>query len=240
MIDNPESWKDIQGWFTWPFLYDWVAKHVGLLSNPPVFVEIGAWKGKSVAYLCDRLKRHARGNAEVYAVDPWSMDMPELNGPNSALRPHIEDMVNRGTTLEEEFHRNMRALGHRAMVRDCKMTALQALDRIERADFVFIDGDHSTEAVRVEAEEWSKRATVLAGHDAFQPSVGCGLTQAFGQGEFAVLPLLNCWTTHKPLADACLAEVEKQASSLVERIQKGMQANGKDKTKEQPDCVPSS
>ena len=51
-------------------------------------------------------------------------------------------------------------------------------------DFVFIDGDHSTEAVTADIEAWLPKLKpdgVLAGHDAARESVRSGVRSRLGK-----------------------------------------------------------
>lgn len=189
-----------QGWFTWSWLYDWVAEHVSDRSNVPTFVEVGVWKGTSLAYLCQTLQKHRAKPFRVVAVDTWSMDV-EYGPESNALNHYINSLKAKQQSLYDVYDRYLRDLGIRHLVTDMRMTSLEAADLIPYADFVFIDADHSAEAVEADVQAWNPKTPLLAGHDIGQPSVCRGLINALGAGQFYVLPLINCWTVHKPLAD---------------------------------------
>jgi hypothetical protein len=63
------SWSDIPGRAAYRWIYDeWIA------SSPrqgAVVVEVGVALGKSLAYLCEKLRDAGRDDIIVYAVDAW-------------------------------------------------------------------------------------------------------------------------------------------------------------------------
>ena len=116
-------------------------------------VEIGSYKGRSTAYL-------ARGamdghGARVYAIDPWDLDGNE-NG-----RFGFAELATR-----EAFDRQLRAAG----VAD-QVTPIQGFSQTVARDWatpvglLFVDGDHSEQAVHGDYEAWSPQlvegATVI-------------------------------------------------------------------------------
>jgi hypothetical protein len=206
---------DIQGWFNYAWVYDWAARHVGSENWCPTFVEVGVWKGASIAYLCDRLLKVRQGRPfRLCAVDTWAMT--HYGEDNKALNKHIDDLLSSGHTLYDEYDANIRALGLRTFIDDFRCDSVEAAMRIERADFVFIDGDHSTDAVCADLAAWRPRARVLAGHDGNQLSVHRALARTFGDGGFCVLPMLGVWTTCRTLAQAWEREHERIVMGIVE------------------------
>jgi len=109
-------------------------------------VEIGSWKGRSTTWLASgaRLAGH-----RVYAIDPHR---------RSREYPDAE--------TEEEFRANLARNGLTAVVEPLIMTSEEAMARVAGpVELLFIDGDHSYEAVRRDAELWLPRliegATVM-------------------------------------------------------------------------------
>ena len=97
-------------------------------------------------------------------------------------------------------------LGIYGHIHDYRMPSVHAARQIDHADFVFIDADHSADAVAADAEAWASKAAVLCGHDYSQAGVREGLTRVFGPEGVGwyPLPIMDCWTTYKPLADEWL------------------------------------
>ena len=101
-------------------------------------VEIGSWKGRSTTWLASgaRLAGH-----RVYAIDPHrrSRECPEAE-------------------TEAEFLANLARNGLSAVVEPLVMTSDDAAARVAGpVELLFIDGDHSYEAVRRDAELWLPR-----------------------------------------------------------------------------------
>ena len=101
-------------------------------------VEIGSWKGRSTTWLASgaRLAGH-----RVYAIDPHrcSREYP-------------------GAETEYEFLANLARNGLTAVVEPLVMSSEEAAARVAGpVELLFIDGDHSSEAVRRDAELWLPR-----------------------------------------------------------------------------------
>ena len=101
-------------------------------------VEIGSWKGRSTTWLASgaRLAGHC-----VYAIDPHH---------RSREYPDAE--------TEDEFLANLARNGLASVVEPLIMTSEEAAARVAGPiELLFIDGDHSYEAVRRDAELWLPR-----------------------------------------------------------------------------------
>jgi predicted O-methyltransferase YrrM len=101
-------------------------------------VEIGSWKGRSTTWLASGARLARR---RVYAVDPHchSREYPEAD------------------TLDE-FLGNLARNGLTDAVEPLVMTSEEAAARITGpVELLFIDGDHSYDAVRRDAELWLPR-----------------------------------------------------------------------------------
>lgn len=191
---------DLQGWFSYDWLYDWAARNAGRDSRIPTFVEVGVWKGASISHLCQRLLVEKRRPFRLCAVDTWSMDpASEANGVQNSF---LADLRADNRTLYGVYNENMATLGIRHLITDYRMTSIQAVNLIKQADFVFIDGDHSADAVAADVEAWRPKAAILAGHDADESSVAAGLDRALGPGNWYFLQFLRCWTTCRELSEA--------------------------------------
>jgi hypothetical protein len=212
---------DIQGWFTWQWLYKWAARNSGYTAHVPTFVEVGVWKGKSIAYLCQQLMLVYGTRFRLIAVDTWQdglMAKPENMAQNAFMPTGVD-------ALYFAYRRNMLELGLEGRIHDYRMPSVEAARLVDHADFVFIDADHSADAVAVDVRAWASKANVLCGHDVCQSSVREGLQRSLGQQgvNWWSLSLLDCWTTSPGLAEewALAAKVqcslaEQKAIRLVE------------------------
>ena len=121
-------------------------------------VEIGSWKGRSAAYMAVEIINSGK-NIKFDCVDPWTGTSDEEHGFDEDYRKK---------TLFEAFTKNMEPVaGHYNAI---KLPSVEAskLYEDESLDFVFIDGDHSYEAVQADIKAWLpkvKPGGCLAGHD---------------------------------------------------------------------------
>jgi predicted O-methyltransferase YrrM len=101
-------------------------------------VEIGSWKGRSTTWLASGARLAGR---RVYAVDP-----------------HLHSHEDPGAATVDEFLGNLARNGLADLVDPLIMTSEEAAARItEPVELLFIDGDHSYEAVRSDADLWLPR-----------------------------------------------------------------------------------
>lgn len=137
--------------------------------------EIGVHKGATTFHL---LRKCAR--LHLYAVDSW---------PAAAnWRPDGTKKDQRA--VGAEFLRQAAAYdGSRLTV--LKGPSIEMAPRVVDGslDFVFIDADHSTEAVRADIATWAPKVRpggMVLGHDIDMPTVMAAVKEAFG--EFALYP----------------------------------------------------
>jgi predicted O-methyltransferase YrrM len=134
-------------------------------------LEIGSYLGASTYALAAGLA--ARGGT-IWCVDTWeNQTMPE--GPRDTLPGFLENTAR-----------------FRAMIRPVRKRSdeLQAEDAQTPLDLIFIDGDHSYEAVRRDIERvqaWVAPEGVIAFHDATSfPGVGRAVGELLATTEWAI------------------------------------------------------
>jgi len=154
MIDVTKA-AEIPGYMSHREL-EWLAT---LASQSQVVVEVGTFQGRSTRALGD----HCPGT--VYTIDSWretyeGEDGRPLTGWNpasvrAASRMHLADLVASGKVIEIE-----------AASLDV------ALERIPKADLIFLDGDHRFVTLAQELDRYGAHTTrggILAGHDFGHP-----------------------------------------------------------------------
>jgi len=164
-----DYYKQVPGWFDFADIYDHT---IARARDGAVFVEVGAYLGRSSLYLASRIQASGK-RIRVYVVDLWDgwlyddyrEDSQEEQG--DVRGPEWEDVFWR-------FIRNVRRAGVEDVIYPLKMPSEQAANLFEDGtlDFVFLDADHSYEAVRRDLEAWFpkvKRRGVLGGHDYLHP-----------------------------------------------------------------------
>jgi predicted O-methyltransferase YrrM len=158
--------RDIEGWLNLAeghLLY----KLARSVTGRGAIVEVGSHMGKSTTWLaCGSLS--GKGST-VYAVDPW-------DGSGEA---------------PEAFLHNIRAACIDKLVSPIPMSSEKAAASFDQpVELIFIDGDHSYEAVRLDLELWLRKVVeggVLAFHDSIQfPGVARMLeAHVFPSNQFA-------------------------------------------------------
>jgi predicted O-methyltransferase YrrM len=144
-----KSSKDIDGWFNHQAAYDY------LIHNMPQdgkFVELGAWLGKSSAYLCDTATYQ-----EITIVDTWKGSPNELTTTHKlATEQNIYNL----------FVENMGTRKYKAIKATSKVASKKFAN--ESLDVVFIDLTHTYEAVKEDIKLWLpkvKKGGFIAGDD---------------------------------------------------------------------------
>ena len=141
--------KDIDGWFNHHAAYDY------LIHNMPqdgTFVELGAWLGKSSAYLCDTATYQ-----EIIIVDTWKGSLNELTTTHK-LATEVD--------IYKVFVQNMGTRKYKAIKATSKAISKKFAN--ESLDVVFIDLNHTYEAIKEDIRLWLpkvKKGGYLAGDD---------------------------------------------------------------------------
>lgn len=179
-----KSTEEIQGWF---HSGDCAAYDI-LLSTIPengIFVECGAWMGRSSSYLCD----HARSDIKIYIVDSWQGSVSEQSGPHSiALTQDVYQI----------FLDNM---GDRKFSSIRKLSEEASKDfEDESCDVVFIDMEHTYDSVTRDIELWYpkvKYGGYISGHDytIYWPDVKRAVQNKFDITKIKTMG--DCWIVKK-------------------------------------------
>tara|TARA_R100000734_G_C3297285_1_gene88312 strand:+ start:464 stop:973 length:510 start_codon:yes stop_codon:yes gene_type:complete len=111
--------------------------------------EIGVWKGETSSYILQHT------DCFLYLIDAWQ----PLQGYN---KPHWDHKKNKTQTIK-----NIQPYNNYKILEGISWDMAQHIDNNE-LDFVFIDGDHSTEGVRKDIEAYTpkvKQGGYCMGHD---------------------------------------------------------------------------
>ena len=151
--DRP-YYQSIEGYFDYDHLYDEIAETI---PDGGQFVEIGTWRGKSLAYMLDALKQREKQVA-VWGVDHYE-GSPEALNLQQMARLH---------DIHAECQANLSRLEY--PFRLIKSRSVPAAEQFADGslDAVFIDGGHSYEDVSADLKAWApkvKPGGILAGHD---------------------------------------------------------------------------
>ena len=164
-------YNDIQGHFN----YENVYRHMIAFApenTQEKFVEIGAWKGKSVCYAAVEIINSGK-NIKIDSVDTWE------GSPGEPVLMNDESVIN--GTLYDEFIKNIEPV--KSIVTPIKNTSVEAakLYADNSLFFVFIDGSHLYESVREDILAWLpkvKPGGFIGGHDIDQTEEFNGVRRA--------------------------------------------------------------
>lgn len=176
-------WPTVPGWFNFADLYTQI---VLLLPKDAHIVEIGAWKGRSTAFMAVEIANSGK-NIKFDVVDNWVGGNGEEND---------EDVKN-GADPYQIFLKHMEPVKH--IVNPLKMPSLDAAKLYEdqSLDFVFLDANHSYQGAKEDIAAWRKKVKpggIFAGHDYNKnawPGVVQAVNESFGLGNFHTLG--ECW-----------------------------------------------
>lgn len=171
----------IGGWFNFEEVY---AGMVAAAPDPAHFVEIGAWKGRSTAYMATEIINSGK-NIRFDVVDTWL---------GSGLEHNHDDDVRAGR-LYEVFLENLRPVEQH--YRPLRMSSLEAssLYADSSLDFVFIDGAHDLDSVRADLVAWLPKVRIggyLGGDDYSHGAVRQAVDEILAQ-DYTVESLGSGW-----------------------------------------------
>ncbi len=129
--------------------------------NNAKFVEIGSFRGASAVFMGTLILNNNK-NIKLYCVDPWedSEEAKKTQPPRNELIDNIG--------VYNDFLKNIEEV--KSCVFPIRKPSTIAVEGFENndLDFIFIDGDHSYEAVSSDLNIWwpkLKDGGIIAGHD---------------------------------------------------------------------------
>lgn len=139
------------------------------------FVEIGAWKGKSICYAGVEIINSGK-NIRLDSVDTWE------GSPSEPVLMNDESVINK--TLYDEFIKNIGPVKH--IVTPIKLSSVLAANVYQDNSvfFVFIDGSHLYESIKEDILAWLpkvKSGGFIGGHDIDQPEEFNGVRAAVNE-----------------------------------------------------------
>jgi hypothetical protein len=164
---KPE-FNEIPGWFAYQDLYTDVVKAAG---NDDIFVEVGAWFGKSTNYMAQQI-RESKKNIQFTTVDTWKgTDDEDI---------HQEIVGSFAGDIFYEFVDNSILsdnYGHIDMIKDTSKNASNQFAN-GSIDYLMLDAGHSYDALMEDLKAWYNKVKpggIVSGDDY---GVFHGVTQA--------------------------------------------------------------
>lgn len=161
--------ENIEGWFSFKQIYRDMVTNA---KDGAVFVEIGAWQGKSTSFMAVEILNSGK-DIEFHTVDTFKGSTTESQ----------QKQIREGLNPYEKFKENLAPVldSINVHVGDSVEVAKEFDDN--SIDFVFIDGNHLYEYVRADIGAWLpkvKKGGVIAGDDwAHHVQVQKAVTEVF-------------------------------------------------------------
>lgn len=163
-----KSWRDIPGFFDFEDIYDQAVIEAG---PGDIFIEVGTFLGKSVAYLAQKVVESGK-DIRLFAVDSWSPEEYAQWWEDVKLRPPVPWPVQElmQMPLYSAFRYCMYALGFQSIITPIAKPSVEAAKAFEDGSLaiVFIDADHTYKGISTDIAAWRdkiKPGGILAGHD---------------------------------------------------------------------------
>ncbi|NBT08696.1 MAG: class I SAM-dependent methyltransferase [Chitinophagia bacterium] len=175
--------SQIDGWFDFKDTYHFLLSQI---PDSGIFVECGAWLGKSSSYLCDI----AKNTQNIFIVDTWQGSLD----PKDPTHITAQDTNN----IFEIFLDNM---GDRKFIPIKKLSTEASKDfKDNSCDVIFIDMTHTYEQVKQDINVWLPKVKIggyIAGHDYQKdwPDVIRAVNEIFGSDNLLLMD--TCWIYHK-------------------------------------------
>ena len=147
-------------------------------------IEIGSWIGQSIAFLAVEAINSGK-NIRVVSIDSFLGNVHNTN--------EIIDYDQWGI-----FRKNLESVWKDLVV--IKSLSDIAADYFFDVDFVFIDADHSLNAIRKDLKAWWPKVRVggtMAGHDYAHPPVRQAIEEFSKEKNFNYSTGENCWSVLK-------------------------------------------
>ena len=149
-------YEDIHGWAD--HLIPFYEHMVKTSQSGDIFVEVGAWRGRSTAFMGVEIK-NSNKCIFFYTIDTWK-------GSEEHYEDYYDDITTEG--LYNEFLKNIEPV--KDLVAPIRMSSIEAAALFEdnSLDLVVLDGDHSYEGLSADIRAWwpkVKLGGILAGDD---------------------------------------------------------------------------
>lgn len=217
-------YENIFGYFDFEDIYKTA---VAMAPSTAHFVEVGAFWGKSTAFLAVEVVNSGK-SIRIDVIDKWAQISPE----NYATISYDQDLKQReeATRIITEFDGDMQAIFNSNMekyelskfINPIRGESVKVAGdyKNESLDFVFIDANHSFGEVKKDIEAWLpkvKRTGILAGHDFDITTPGVAKAVADTLGGFNRILDNGLVLVYKGSWVACPAGTHKLVEFLIQR-----------------------
>lgn len=181
-------YKGIPGWSRFTPIYAQMVREAPT-DRPSRFVEVGAWKGRSAAFMGVEIANSGKPIA-FFVVDTWE-------GSDEPV--HRADKDVQAGRLEEVFLQNTAPVSRWIQPVTGKSHVIAQTFPQDSLDFVLLDASHDYESVYRDLESWYPRVRpggVIAGDDYTWKGVRRACDEFFGR-DVAYEKQPYCWMVRK-------------------------------------------
>ena len=154
-MKNITPYLKTNSWFNFNTFYEMIAKQPGMLR----FIEIGVWKGHSIAFLANCLLKN-QIPFELFAVDIWDKNFSYPDSVTNFEKEHIKEI----------FEENLKIQGVYDFITPMHMSSIEASNKFKEGyfDFILIDASHKEIDVINDIKAWWPKLRIggiMACHD---------------------------------------------------------------------------
>lgn len=154
----PMIYKEIPG-FVSRCLVECYKRAVDQAEDGMTFVEVGSLFGKSTALMIELL-REKKVSVDFYTIDLWQID--KFGPLSKKLQNEFGNKSAKEVFLDQMIKHDLINDVHVIEFDSANSASLFADGSV---DFLFLDAQHSYEAVKRDALAWRDKAKIFAGHD---------------------------------------------------------------------------
>ena len=159
-------YASIDGWLTVDEAITLFELAKGLPDKNPRALEIGSWQGKSTVCIAQGLRQ--KDGAQLTCIDPF-----DASGDRESEDMYGDRQNDLGGPLRRAFDDNLKGANVHDLIDVRQGFSHDWVEQVDESlDLLFLDGDHSYEAILRDFVDWSpkvKNGGYLAMHDVVHP-----------------------------------------------------------------------
>lgn len=206
-------YRELQGWFGARELYRAMVKRS---ANKATFVEIGAWKGQSAAFMAVEIINSGK-DIQFHVIDTWK-GSEEHWDPKA---PSFEPVLAEKGTIFPIFKQNLAPVWDK--IKPIQLASLEAVDQFkdESLDFVYIDAAHDYENAKADIQSWLpkvRKTGIIAGDDYGWAGVAKAVKEIFG--DRFIVEANNNWINSQDLNFdyECFLKTDLKKQTFLQKI----------------------
>lgn len=218
--------ESIQGWFVSRDLYQEMVRKAP--QTGAVFVEIGAWKGRSTAFMAVEIENSGK-DIDFIVVDHFKGSAEQIARKEPEL---VSD------TLRQVFDKNLLPVAHQLTVYEEDSLTAAAKFADESLDFIMIDGAHDYDSVIADLDAWwpkLKQGGAMGGDDYRKEGVLRAVSEYFAhynvEQHGGKRPdehgRMKCWRVTKPVGEAA-SPMEPVLEPVLEKAEESQEVAAED------------